>query len=840
MKLPLSWLASIVDLPDMPVSELAEVMGRHGLEVDGIINPGAGVRDVTTARVLSWGPHPDADKLRVVRITHGDDEVELVCGASNFDTGDVVVHAPVGGAIPGMELEARALRGVVSNGMLCSARELQVGEDHDGIMVLDADTPLGVDIHALLPLGEPVLDLEVKGIRGDILSVAGAARDLGAVLDADVSLPSPPPVEVPGPSGAGGSGAGGPADGIEAVEVTIDTPEACSHFVALTLHDVTVPPASPWWLRQRLAQSGVRAISPLVDITNYVMLELGQPMHAYDADRLDGDLRVRWATEGEELTTLDDVTRTLTTQDLVVADDAGAVGLAGVMGGESTEVTEDTTTLVLEAAVWDPGTVRHTARSLRLTSEASLRFERGVDPAGAHRAVARAWELLVQIGGGATVVGLVEDGAPRATRASFEVSVDRTNGLLGLEVPTSRMVALLDRAGVATDVATSADGDILTVTPPSWRSDLERMADIAEEVARLHGYDHIPAELPPILQQGGLGADQQAERDVHAAVRAFGLDEVVTRPFVGDDHPGGVVEGDDRVMLANPLAKDAAAMRPTMFEGLLGVVRRNVGQSRPGVAVYEFGRIFRPAGGPLDTVLDTVTAPDAPAWRWTLPDGTLLPTQPKAVGVALQGRRLAPGRLDEATWGVGDALAIFDEVVRRLGPTRSSVRLERVPVQRDRLHPYRTVSLRVDGAEVGLVGQLHPAAAAARDLPEPVVVGELVVQPWLQALMAGAPALAGPSLVTRPAMIVDVAVEADDDLAWADLEAAIRQAVGDLLADLRVFDVYRGDPLPAGHRSIAARLWLQAAERGLTSDDEAAVLASVETAVADAGGRMRR
>lgn len=822
MKLPLSWLASVVDLPDMPVSELAEVMGRHGLEVDGIATPGADVVNVTTARVLSWAPHPDADKLRVVQITHGDDQVEVVCGARNFDTGDVVVHAPVGGAIPGMVMEARSLRGVVSHGMLCSARELQVGEDHDGIMVLDPATPLGLDIHEVMPLGEPVLDLEVKGIRGDVLSVVGAGRDLAAMLDVGLTMPNPAAVQFEAPGGVG------------AVGVTIDEPDACTHFVALTLDDVQVPASSPWWIRQRLSQLGVRSISPLVDITNYVMMELGQPMHAYDADCLDGDLRVRWATDDEELTTLDDVVRTLTTRDLVVADAAGAVGLAGVMGGESTEVTDTTTRLVLEAAVWDPGTVRHTARSLRLTSEASLRFERGVDPAGAHRAIARAWELLQQIGGTGRVVTVTEDGQARSSRDPVVASVSRINGLLGLDLTADAMVALLGRA----QVTAMTDGDELTATPPSWRSDLNRMADIAEEVARLHGYDHIPAKLPPLVQRGGLTADQQAERDIRQTVLAFGLDEVVTRPFVGSDHVAGVVEGDDRVVLANPLAQDAAAMRPTMLEGLLGVVRRNVGQSRPGVAVFEMGRIFRPAGGPMDEALDRLAPTSGSSWRWTLPDDSLLPTQPKAIGIALQGRRHAPGSLDSQTWAVEDVLSVFDEVVRRIGPPSST--LQRLPVQRDGLHPYRTVVLHVHGAEVGLVGQLHPSEASVRDLPEPVVVGELIIEPWLQAMMAGHPPVEGPTLVTRPAMIVDVAVESEETLAWSGLQDAIERAAGDLLADLKVFDVYRGDSLPDGHRSVAARLWLQSPQRALTNEDEADVLGAVEAAVAEAGGRMRR
>lgn len=281
-------------------------------------------------------------------------------------------------------------------------------------------------------------------------------------------------------------------------------------------------------------------------------------------------------------------------------------------------------------------------------------------------------------------------------------------------------------------------------------------------------------------------------------------------------------------------------MRSSLFEGLLGVVRHNVGQSRPGVAVFEFGRVFRTAGGAMDDVLDGVTNDDAPGWRWRLPDETLLPTQPKVLGVALQGRRHGPGRLDDEPWSVQDALAVMDEVVRTLGATRDAVTLRRVPVQRPGLHPYRTVSLQVDEVEVGLVGQLHPSEAARRDLPDPVVVGELVVQPWLQAAMAGHDPIQATALVNRPALLVDVAIEAGDELGWDRLETAIRRAAGDLLVELRVFDVYRGDQLPEDHRSIAARLWLQDPGRQLTNDDEAAVLARIADAVAAIGARMRR
>jgi phenylalanyl-tRNA synthetase beta chain len=573
VKVPLSWLQQFVAV-DMPLGEFVEFIGRSGLEVDDVHTPGAGARDVITARVLDRQPHPDADKLQVVRVTHGDDEVELVCGAWNFEVGDVVLHAQPGGAIPGLELEARKIRGVVSNGMLCSAKELQLGDDHSGIMRLDPDTPLGVDAHDLLPLGEPVIDIAVMADRGDHLSILGVAREVAALLGGlEVHLP-PVAEVVPGRD----------------VPITIDAPDACSQFVAWTLADLQLPATSPWWMRQRLAQCGVRSISPIVDITNLVMLELGQPMHAYDLNTLAGpELRVRWATDGEFLTTLDDVDRPLRSDDLVVADADRAVGLAGVMGGANTEVSDTTTAVVFEAATWDPATVRRTSRRLRLVSEASSRFERGVDAAGAERACARAVHLALEMGT-ATDRGVTRAGTDQAVRPVVTVDPAWVRSFIGLDDLTDdRQAQVLTHAGCRV----SRDDGQLAVTPPSWRTDLTRPADVAEEAVRLHGYDQVPATLPLTGVTGGLTASQRAERDVRDAVRSFGLHEAVTRPFVGEQHLDGVHPGGDPVVLANPLAQDASAMRPSTVEGLLQAVRHNVGQGAPGVALFEMGRIFR-------------------------------------------------------------------------------------------------------------------------------------------------------------------------------------------------------------------------------------------------------
>jgi phenylalanyl-tRNA synthetase beta chain len=819
VRVPLKWLAEFVDV-DLPLDELVEFLGRNGLEIDQVLTPGAGTEGVTTARVLHRAPHPDADKLQVVRITHGDDEVELVCGAHNFQVGDVVVHAPVGGAIPGLELTARKIRGVVSNGMLCSAKELQIGDDHSGILVLPDDTPLGRDVHELLPLGDPVLDIEVQADRGDHLSVLGVARDVAALLDRDLRLPDLPSV-VPGRD----------------VPITIEAPDGCSHFVAWTLEDVMVPDASPWWLRQRLAQCGVRSISPIVDVTNYVMLELGQPMHAYDLAALAGpELRVRWATAGERLVTLDDVHRELRPDDLVVADRDRAVGLAGVMGGADTEVSATTTGVVLEAAIWDPATIRRTSRRLRLTSEASIRFERRVDPAGAERACARAVGLLLDLGT-ATDRGVTADGGAPPARPRITVDAAWVRGFIGLDdLTTDRQAEVLRRVGC--DVAVT--GDTLEVVPPTWRGDLTRPADVAEEVTRLHGYDRIPATLPLTGVTGGLTPSQRMERVVRDAVRAFGLHEAVTRPFVGAHHLDGVHPGGDPVVLANPLAKDASAMRTSLVEGLLQAVRRNVGQGRPGVALFEYGRLFRRPDGPLDAVLDELSAPLGVDWRWRDPDGRILPTQPRTLALALQGRREGPGFVDqEAAWGVADALAVFDEVIRRLEPSPGTWQLTRRPTDREGYHPFRTATLHLDGHEIGVVGQLHPREAADRDLPDPVVVAELLVEPLLQHVNAGRDPVAAPVLVTHPAMIVDVAVVAAEEVAWETVAAAIRRGAGDLLDDLQVFDEYRGEQLGAGQRSVAARLRLQSPERQLTNEDEEAVLQAVAREVETVGARLR-
>ncbi len=861
MKLPLSWLTELVDL-DLPLDELVDVMSLSGLEVEDVTTPGAGAQGIRTARVLHHEPHPDADKLRFVRVTGdgGEGEIEVVCGAHNFEVGDIVAHALPGGHVPGvtgpdgtkgLTLSSRDIRGVTSHGMLASPKELELGEDAGGILVLPPDTPLGASLDDLIPVGEPVIEIAVQADRGDHLSVLGVARDLAAILDTTWRAP-----QVPGRP-EGGS-----------IPVTLDT-DGCASFHTWALEEVAIG-GSPLWLRQRLTQSGMRPIDVAVDVTNLVMLELGQPLHAFDLDRIGGpSLRVREAVDGERLVTLDDVERRLEAGDLVIDDADHAVSLAGVMGGLDTEVVSTTSRVLLEAAVWEPTTIRRTSRRLGLTSEASQRFERGVDPAGAARAVARAADLLVHLAGARAVGSDVVETTPTpawAARPSVTLDPQRVRRTLAVALSDDAQQGLLERAGAAVvpaaaaDIAGGATGDVddpgagvgagpssaptgasyLVVTPPTWRRDLARPADLTEEIARLHGYDNIPDHLPALPTTGGLTAPQRAERAARSLALAAGFHEARTRPFVGEQALAGVLPSAGRVRLANPLAQDAAAMRPSLLEGLLRALRHNHGQGRPGVALAEFGRCFRPVDDLLGVALDAVIGTD---WRWTDPRGAAIPLQPRVLALAAQGRKLGHGWLDtEDTWSVWDLLDVVDRVGTRLAPPDdTSWALERVPVEREGFHPGRTAALLLQGQEVGVVGQLHPVEAERRDLPEPVVVAELLLEPFLAVMPAqGHPPVAARALVRHPAMTVDVALVAEEEVSYAVLEGCVREAVGPLLDELWFFDEYRGTQVGEGRRSVAMRLRLQDPQRQLTDADAEAVIASVAGAAASIGATLRR
>lgn len=815
MRIPLSWLTSMVDVT-LPVDDLVELLSASGLEVEGVTTPGAGIAGVRVVKVLHHERHPDADNLRLVDVSNpdGSEVTRVVCGASNFDVGDLVLHAPVGSSIPGMRLEARSIRGQVSNGMLASARELGLGDDHSGLLLLDDDVPVGAELTDLVPLGEPVIEVAVQPDRGDHLSILGVARDLAALLGTSVRAS----MELQSTPTAAG------------IPVALET-EHVAVFVAWTLEN-TVVRRSPLWMRTRLAQCGLRSLNNVVDVTNYVMLELGHPLHAFDLDRIAGEsLRVREANDGETLQTLDGVDRSLQAGDVIIEDQDGPASLAGVMGGERTEVHTATRRILLEGALWNPARIRRTSRRLGLVSEASTRFERRVDPDGVERAVARAAQLLADTAGarasGAT--HQVGQGSPWRETEVFTASPGRIAGLLALELDAEEQAALLRRSGCEVRVSAKE----LEVRPPSWRGDLSREADLAEEIARLHGYAHIPAILPPLLKQGGLSTSQRLERTLREGVLAFGFDEVVTRPFVGLKVFAGVHPSAGRVDLANPLAQDAAAMRPGLLDGLLATLRRNRGQGRSGMAVCEFGRIHRPAVDPLGTALDALIGN---TWRWRGPGEQELPLQPRALGLAAFGVKGGAGWLDEhQRWDVEDVLAAFEEVARRAGLQSLTKRRE----ERAGWHPGRTVVIECDGIEIGIAGQLHPRTAEAWDLPHAAVAGELLTEIVLARAAARSGLPHAPQLVRHPAVVIDVAVVAPVSLPTADVTRAIEDAAGVLLDDLRWFDEFSGEQLPDDHRSLGFRLRLQDAARQLTDADADAVLTAISAAVSELGGSLR-
>ncbi|MBW3561507.1 MAG: phenylalanine--tRNA ligase subunit beta [Actinobacteria bacterium] len=830
MRVPLSWLREYVPF-ELPLDELLEVMGRNGLEVEEVRRPGAGVERVVVARVLDVSDHPNADKLVVATVDDGGGERTVLAGARNITAGDLVPLAVPGAVLPTaeggtFEISRREMRGITSDGMLCSARELQVTDDHSGIMVLgDADAPggpsLGTDIHELLPLGEPVVDVAIPADRGDLHSVYGIARDLAAILGTEVAT-------APGPGEGSETVRGEYGD----VPVKVDAHEGCSRYVGWAVHDLRID-RSPWWLRRRLEVCGIRSISNLVDVTNYVMLELGQPLHAFDLDPLHGpEIVVRWAEPGERLMTLDGHDRELLETDLVIADADRAIALAGVMGGEDTEVGPSTQRVLLEAAAFDPASVRRTSRRLGLVSEASIRFERRVDPDGSWRAAARAVQLLHELAGG-TDAGVRVSGEGEASPEPVRLDTSWCARFLGLrDLATEEQADLLRRAQIAVEIL---DGTTLEATPPSWRGDLARPADLAEEIARLHGYENIPASLPAVALRGGLDRRQRAERDLRTAATGGGFHEAHTGPFVAPDALTLLFPQDERVRLDNPVAKDTDTMRPGLAEGLLGSARRNVGLGREGLALFELGRIFRVPGGELEAAL-----PGAWTGSWTRESGDPLPFQPLTLGAVAYGARAGRDWLDrDEPWDLFDVLGLFDEAARRL--TRDRVGLERTADEHPALHPGRTAVLSYEGTFVGVAGQLHPDEADRRDLPETTVIGELVLDPlWAHLRDTSFDTRRARELARHQAMGVDVAVLADDDLPYARIEDAVRSGAGELLDGLWWFDEYRGEQVGQGRRSLAFHLRLQADDRQLTDEDAETVIDGVAASVTELGAELRR
>jgi phenylalanyl-tRNA synthetase beta chain len=819
MRAPLSWLREYADLPaDVTGRALADRLVAAGLEVETVDRPGHDIAGpVVLGRVVSFEEETASNgkTVRWASVDVGGGEPRgIVCGALNFAVGDHVVVALPGAVLPGgFTIAARTTYGHVSDGMICSARELGAGDDHEGILVLPADVVgdarLGDDAVDLLGLRDEVLDIAVTPDRSYALSIRGIAREAATAYD--VAFHDPAAIDPL------------PVDGTGHPGVVAD-PTAADRLVLRTVTGLDPTAATPIWLARRLVLTGMRPVSLAVDITNYVMLELGQPLHAFDRTRLRGAVTVRRAEPGEMLETLDHVTRTLDPGDVVIADDSGAVGLAGTMGGLTTEIDAGSTELVLEAAHFDPAAVARMARRHKVPSEASKRFERGVDPELPPVASTRAVQLLAELGG-ATHAGSTEVVQPRPARR-IELDPARPGRTAGLPIAPDEVARRLAQVGCVVDTTASP----WLVTPPSWRPDLGYPADLDEEVIRLVGYDQVPSLLPQAPPGPGWTESQRLRRRIGNALAYAGYVETPTYPFVGpaDLDALGLPADDDRrnaLRLANPISETEPLMRTTLLPGLLSALRRNVGRGLPDVALFEVGPVVRPGPDPLPV------APRPPVDRRPTDEeiaalDAALPAQPRRVAAVLAGEREQAG-----WWGPGRAAAWSDAVeAARLVARQAGVEIEVTADDHAPWHPGRCAALLRDGTVVGHAGELHPRVVEALGLPDRTCAMELD----LDLLGAATEPVPAPRLSTYPPATQDVALVVDAAVPAAEVGAALRDGAGELLESIRLFDVYRGEQVGEGNASLAWTLRFRAPDRTLTVEE---TTAARDAAVAEAGRR---
>ncbi|MGK5630186.1 phenylalanine--tRNA ligase subunit beta [Streptomyces sp. URMC 123] len=840
MRVPLSWLREYVDLPAGETGrDVQAKLVAAGLEVESVEQLGAGltgplvVGKVLTIEELTGFKKPIRFCTVDVGQANGTGEPqEIVCGARNFTEGDKVVVALPGAVLPGdFRIAERKTYGKVSRGMICSGDELGMGDDGThGIIVLPPEYEVGTDATELLELYDEVLDIAVTPDRGYCLSMRGVARETAIAYG--LPLRDPALLDVPPPNGYG-------------YLVKVSDPTGCDRFTARTVTGLDPEARSPIWLQRRLQKAGMRPISLAVDVTNYVMLELGQPLHAYDRSRLDGPIGVRRALPGEKLTTLDGTQRVLDAEDLVITDNSGPIGLAGVMGGADTEIADatvdpetgaarGTTDVVIEAAHFDPVVVARTARRHKLSSEASRRFERGVDPQAASAAAQRTVDLLVLLAGGTAEAGVTEVVTPSGPR-TIALRADHPDKVAGVDYGRETVVRRLQEVGC--DVYGQ---DELVVTVPSWRPDLTDPNDLAEEVIRLEGYENLPSTLPQPPSGRGLTESQRLRRRVGRALAGAGFVETPTYPFMGEgvlDQLGLAADDPARrtVRLVNPLSDEEPCLRTTLLPGLLGALRRNHGRGTHDLALFETGLVFLAGERPGTAVRLPVDR--RPTDEEIAALDAALPAQPRHAAAVLSGAREVSG-----WWGGGrpaqwaDAVEAARAVAREAG-AELSVRQGRYGPW----HPGRCAALYVvvDGAEelIGHAGELHPRVVKALGLPERTSAMELDLD---RLERAGGGAVRAPRISTFPVATQDVALVVDQHVPAAEVEAALRAGAGELLESVRLFDVFSGEQIGEGKKSLAYALRFRAADRTLTVEEASAARdAAVVTAAERTGALLR-
>jgi phenylalanyl-tRNA synthetase beta chain len=817
MRVPYSWLREYCD-PGAGPDELAERLVMTGTEVERVTTVGPPAPDgFVIGKVTSAEQHPDADRLRVCSVEVGDGERTIVCGAPNVAAGQTVAVALPGARMPGGEkLRKAKLRGVASEGMILSASELEVGEDHDGIMVLDQGLAAGAPLAETLPIAEPVLEIEVTPNRVDCFGVFGVAREVHAISGA-------PLAEEPWAEDAKPAGDGNVSD---LASVTVEVPELCPRFTARAFTEVEIGP-SPLWLQARLAAAGQRPINNVVDITNYVMLLTAQPLHAFDLDKVpDGELIVRAAADGEKMTTLDGVERTFDAETVLVCDRNGPSGIAGVMGGQVSEVSEATTRVLLEVACWNGTNILRTSRLLGLRSEASSRFEKQLHPALCMRAQRIASKLLVELCGAKLVPGTIDVAAEVPEPHRIPLRASRVEGLLGMEISQADQATYLERLGFGA----TADGEDLQVeVPPDRHYDVTREVDLIEEVARVHGIDeHLPTTLPAVSGRvGGLSPEQRLRRRAEDGLRDLGFDQAVGWSFTDPGEPDRLrLPADDArreaVKLANPLSEDQSKMRTVLLGSLLDVASGNVARGADRLALFEAGSVYRSGSPPTDGVL-----------AGAFPGRQAAPvTEPFRFGA------IAVGPLTARSWradadpadffalkGVAEALA------RQIGAP-----LEFAAAVEPFLHPGRAAAVSVGGAPAGWLGEVHPLVCRVWDL-EAAVAFEIDAAPLLAAATAGEETYE--DVTTYPAAYRDLAIVVPADLAAAEVREAVLAGGGELLRSAEVFDLYQGEQLGEGRKSLALSLEFRADDRTLTDEEVGAARDAIVVRLGEIGGSLR-
>ncbi|WP_148862273.1 phenylalanine--tRNA ligase subunit beta [Marinobacter fonticola] len=768
MKFSEQWLREWVN-PKIDTQALVDQITMAGLEVDDFEAVAGAFSDVIVGEVVSVEPHPDADKLRVCQVAGGSETVQVVCGAPNVRPGLKVPFAVVGAVLPGdFKIKKAKLRGQPSNGMLCSESELELSESHEGLMELPEDAPVGQDLRDYLGLNDVTIDVDLTPNRSDCLSIRGLAREVGVLNRMVVEGPEIPPVE--------------PVHS-ELVDIRIDAPEGCPRYLGRIVRNVDLSAETPLWMRERLRRSGIRSIDAAVDVTNYVMLELGQPLHAFDRSEISGGVVVRWAKAGEKLVLLDGQEVGLTEETLVIADHDKPIAIAGVMGGEHSGVAEATRDLVLEAAFFDPISIAGKARHYGLHTDASHRFERGVDPLLTRDAMERATALLLDIvGGEAGEIVEVHSAARLPEERVIELREQRVADVLGLTINRTEVEEILTRLGLHIDKLTR-DGWKIHV--PSYRPDITIEVDLIEEIGRIYGYNNLPVTEP--VGSLGLREEKEAVRplsSVQALLVSRGYQEAVTYSFVDDKIQSLIDIHNEGIELANPISSDMAVMRTSLWPGLLKTVAYNQNRQQSRIRFFETGLRFIRSGDEIDQVpmlSGVVSGPQNPE-SW------------------VNGRR-AVDFYDVK----GDLEALFDLL---------GIDVEFQAAEHAALHPGQAAELRLAGLRVGWVGALHPQVQKKLDLDGTIYVFELFLNSILSGYVPNFKEFSKFPEVRR-----DLAIIIRNEVTYAEVQRIARQQAGEHLTGVRVFDVFEGEAIGEGRKSLALSLFWQHPERTLNDDE---------------------